>query len=370
MKRLIRDDQGGAALVLLLAFMVLAVPLSIAAAQNAGQLNRMSRVYDSRLTREYNLGAGVEVGIHEVQHDPNFDNGLAPTNPSKEIAVSVNEDAVTATVTKIFSTQDLLGQGLIINKEVVPTTAPVDTPTTFTYTITIKNEGTDKVTLKTIRDYLPPHFSYVGPTVGITTDDPTIASDGIASNCGDTAQTLDWTLPPFLDILEGETLTLSFIASGTLPDGVYVNQVLASYEPWWDTSLIDVYTPYTAPVTAGTGSLKCSHNLGVQVTKAVEPPEAQPGVETEFTYTITVENTTAVDLPVHEIEDLLPPGFIYVSDSSGGITTSNPVEELDPDLLRWRLVWGDASTELPLTTILAGESKTRYSRPELPSMPG
>ena len=135
-----------------------------------------------------------------------------------------------------------------------------------------------------------------------------------------------------------------------------------SYQPSWDTSPIDVYTPYTAPVTVGAGSPKCGHNLGVRVTKTVEPPEAQPGVETEFTYTITVENTTAVDRPLHEIEDLLPPGFVYLIDSSSGITTSNPSEELDPNLLRWRLVWGDAATEPTLTTIPAGQSKTQVFR--------
>ena len=316
---------------MLLAFMVLAVPLAGVAVQTAGQLARNSRIYDSRLTREYNLGAGVEVAIHKVQYDPNLDDGLTPSNPSKEIAVAVNEDAVTATITKIFGGQDLVGQGLILNKGVVPSTAPVNTPTTFTYTITLTNEGTNTVTLKMIRDYLPPQVSYVGPATGLTTNDPTISSNEITSNCGNTAYSLDWNLPPNLEIQAGEKLTLSFNASGTLPDGAYYNQVLVSYQPWWDTSLIDVYTPYIAPVIVGTGSPKCGHNLGIRVNKEVEPPEAQPGVETEFTYTITVENTTAIDLPVHEIEDLLPPGFIYVIDSSSGITTPNPSEELDPN---------------------------------------
>ncbi len=344
---------------MLLVILFLAVPLSLAALETAGQLARTSRVYDSRLTREYNLGAGVEVAIHEVQYDPNFDDGLTPADPSKEIAVVVNENAVTTTITKIFSSQDLVGQGLIVNKEVVPTTAPVNAPTTFTYAITIENKGTNTVILETIRDYLPPHFSYAGPTAGITTDNPTIASNEITSNCGNTAYTLDWSLPPNVDIQAGEKLTLSFNASGTLPDGAYFNQVQVSYRAWWDASLIDVYTPYAAPVIVGTANPKCGHNLGIRVDKNVEPPEALPGVETEFTYTITVENTTAVDLPVHQIEDLLPPGFIYVVGSSSDITASDPSEELDPNLLRWRLVWGDAATEPPLTTIPAGQSKTQ-----------
>ena len=110
----------------------------------------------------------------------------------------------------------------------VPSTAPANTLTTFTYDITIKNEGTNAVTLKNIRDYLPPQFSYVGPTTGITTNDPTIASNEITSNCGNTAYTLDWSLPPNLEVQAGEELTLSFNATGTLPDGAYYNQVLVS----------------------------------------------------------------------------------------------------------------------------------------------
>ena len=88
---------------MLLAFMVLAVPLAVAAVQTAGQLALASRTYDSRLARDYNLGAGVEVAIHKVQYDPTFDDGLTPAYPSKEIAVEVNEDVVATTITWISS---------------------------------------------------------------------------------------------------------------------------------------------------------------------------------------------------------------------------------------------------------------------------
>ncbi len=62
-------QKGGVAIIMLLGFIVLALPLAVAASQTAGQLSRNSGVYDRRLTGMYSASAGIEVAIHEVLSD-------------------------------------------------------------------------------------------------------------------------------------------------------------------------------------------------------------------------------------------------------------------------------------------------------------
>ena len=175
--RLLRGERGGAAIMMLMAFMVLAVPLSIAAVQTAGQLTRSSQVYDKRLTAQYNAGAGVEVAVYKVLSDPLFDDGLTPSSPSKVITADLPSDIVTITVTKIFSSASVAGQGLVVTKTVTPTTATAATLTTYTYTGKIKNEGSSAQQIMEITDFAPPGFTYVlGSTSGdITSNDPSIS---------------------------------------------------------------------------------------------------------------------------------------------------------------------------------------------------
>ncbi len=48
--RLLRGERGGIAIMMLLAFMVLAVPIAASASKTSSQLALNSRVYDTRLT--------------------------------------------------------------------------------------------------------------------------------------------------------------------------------------------------------------------------------------------------------------------------------------------------------------------------------
>ena len=166
MSRLMHGQRGGVAIFMLVAFVAMAVPISVAATSTAGQLARSSQVYDSRLTGMYNAGAGIEVALHELLNDSTFDDGLTPSDPDMNFTVDTNGDTVTVTVTKIFGSQTLQGQSVILTKAVTPTSAPANTLTTFTYTITVKNEGTDTVTLEQIKDHLPPGFEYVDNSTG------------------------------------------------------------------------------------------------------------------------------------------------------------------------------------------------------------
>ena len=169
-------ERGGVAIIMLLGFIGLAVPITIASIQTSGQLSRNSRVYDSRLTAMYNASAGVEVALHNILNDPNFGDGLDPSSPSTTMTVDNNGESINVTVTRIFTDSVVAGQGLVVSKAVMPTSTPVDTATTFTYTITIRNEGTGTSEIEEIKDFLPPGMIYAtNSTNGVTTDDPDVS---------------------------------------------------------------------------------------------------------------------------------------------------------------------------------------------------
>ena len=75
--RLAGRQRGGVALIMVVGFMGLAVPLAVASMETAGQLSRNSRVYDGRLSSMYSAGAGIEVALWEILNDPDFDDELS-----------------------------------------------------------------------------------------------------------------------------------------------------------------------------------------------------------------------------------------------------------------------------------------------------
>jgi len=364
-----RGERGGIAILMLLAFMVLAVPITLGTLRTAGQLARNSRVYDDRLIRFYSAGAGIEFALWQMLNDPTFDDGLTAENPTQDEIVTSNGETITVTVTKMFSGDDIQGQAIVATKSVDPATAQIGQPTTFTYTVTIRNAGTGTVQIKQLQDYLPPGFTYVsGSTNGLSTTEPSITTNAPAT-CGSVPSELRWNIQPEKETVNsGQEVTLTFQATATLADGTYYNQTSVRYDPWWASPDTYVYTPHTAGVTVGTGTPKCGYNLRVLVTKEVEPAVPPPGVETEFTYTITVENVSSGTLYVCKIEDLLPPTFTYVAGSSGeyasNITTAEPLVSWESGPERWNLRWADGfDTSLePMTSIPVDGTKTQTFR--------
>ena len=102
---------------------------------------------------------------------------------------------------------------LVTNTVVLPAETIVGgTPMTFHYSIEIENTGTADLQLKNIQDLLPPGFTYVDPTSGLTTESPTaMMFQG--------RQRLTWNFNPKLQIPSGETETLYFDAEGAFAGG-------------------------------------------------------------------------------------------------------------------------------------------------------
>jgi uncharacterized repeat protein (TIGR01451 family) len=369
--RLAGCERGGVALIMLIGFIGLAVPITIASVQTSAQLSRNSSVYDSRLAGMYSASAGIEVALWEILNDPGFDDDMSEQSPTKDITVENDGNTVLVTVTKIYTDATLQGQGVVVSKAVSPATASVNATTTFTYDITLQNEGTDTITVEKIYDYLPPGFTYASSTTsGPTTSDPDVTLAPEAT-CGGVPRKLTWNVPAQSETLApSEEMTLTFQATAALPDGTYYNQAASLYDPWWDASNVLVYTPYTAEVTVGTGTPKCGYGMKALVTHEVEPENPPIGIETEFTYTVTFENTSAGNIYVCQIEDLLPPTFTYVTSSSGDPLYSDNIDTSEPTLTwqstpeRWDLAWEDISQGkfVPLATTTPGETRTQKFR--------
>ncbi|MCZ6790167.1 MAG: hypothetical protein O7D33_09590, partial [Chloroflexi bacterium] len=422
--------------------------------------------------------------------------------------------------TKVFTDEDLRGQGLDIKKIVSPTSTSAFAPTTYTYTITITNIGTDTSDIERVRDLVTPGFDYVpGSTTGLTTADPAIASDTVAytlylnddagapypwaqtqgtdsaqgthtpakgvweqvpdywettsfsedslleanawkheqwwystkkdnlerwkvqrvrgavitdlftspegktkdkewelekliynpgalsflagdklrlrlevysneddpadrqfdyrwggavqydsrtnwpGDCGVEYDELTWDIFPVVPIDPGEELTLSFQVTAAKGPGTYYNQAWVTYRASWDSYSQDyeVRTPPTAPITVGAAAgPECG--AGLIVTKTVDIEDAEPGVETTFTFTISVENNLSGDFKPRHIRDRLPPGFTYVSGSAsdpsingGGLWLDEPALKWEEDYERWKVWWHIHAN----ATIPAGQTVTQ-----------
>lgn len=355
-------------MIMLVAFIALAVPLTVAALQTAAQLSRNSGVYDDRLTALYSAASGIEVALWEMLSDPGYGEDLTEASPTKTTQAQVNNETVDVTVTRIFGEQVLQGQGLVVTKSVDPNAVPANATTTFTYTLTIKNEGTGTARIKRLTDYLPPGLSYLtGSTSGLTTQEPTI-NNGQAT-CGSSPYELRWNVQPEdVTIASGQQLSFVFQATGTLADGTYYNQASARYDPWWVSPDVFVYTPFSAEITVGSGTPKCGHNLQLLVTQSVDPPASTPGVQTVFTYTVSIEDVSPDVRYVCKIENLLPPSFVYdpgsTGDYPGNIWPLEPIVTWESGSERWNLRWSDGADNSlePLSSLSAGETETQVFR--------
>ena len=358
---------GGVAILMALALMAFGVPVITAALRLASTLAIDSRVKSEILDRHY-CAVGVDEYVRYIALDgARWLAWLALDEADQKIAFC--DSPVPLTVTQGASPGDSpdysFQQIQSAFKEVTPNQATPNTLTTFTYTITVKNQGTGTIALEQVVDFLPPLFQYSNnTTLGITTNNPTISIDAGDQHCGNKPDQLTWVFSPGINIAAQEVQTLTFQATGTLPDGIYYNKVSMTYRPAWDTNTtVDTHTPYTSEITVGGGGTKCGFNLELLVRKKVTDVRILAPGETEITYTISVENVTTNALPVTKMIDLLPPGFIYQTGSSSGITSADPTSVPNPcsqppdiaALQRCTLAWETGDDAVPLFTIAAAQ---------------
>ena len=99
------------------------------------------------------------------------------------------------------------------------------------------------------------------------------------------------------------------------------------------------------------------------VTKSASPQVILPGVETDVEYTISIVNRDSETHHIDAITDYLPPEFYYSENTTTGLTTENPLQDLLTinGLDRWELQW--THDEFPGTgavSIASGETLNLY----------
>ena len=379
MRSLLTNEKGAVAILMVLVFMALGVPVITAALKLSSTLSTDSRVKTDILERQY-CALGVREYIRYLSLDPSRWLAWWVANPDGTENLTFCDSLVPLTVSPSLNppgdSPDYSFQQIqSAFKEVDPNQAEVDEVRTFEYTITLKNQGTGTIFLEKIIDYLPPRFEYFDDsTTGITISDPDISVDAGDQHCGDEPDQLTWVLSPSVKILPQGIKTLKFKATSlaarrSLQAGIYYNKVSMTYLPEGDDSTIDVHTPYTAEITVGGGGTKCGFNLELLVRKKVTDVRILAPGETEVTYSISVENVTLNDLPVTKMIDILPPGFIYQTSSSlgGDIAPFDPKSVPEPcsqppdiaGLQRCTLTWETGDDDVPLFTIAAGQVLTQ-----------
>lgn len=355
-KRLLRREDG-VALVMVLAFMALAVPVVTAALGLASSLS-----IDSRVKADIARDQFAQIGANEFALDILGDDGDGDGIPDVleddtdgdtipdacedddgdgfadgiDIGIDLNGETVDINIAcappGVQEPPD--GEGLVTTKTVLPTTAPEESSTAsvHTYDIVIENTSANAIVLTDILDGLPPGFSYKNGTTlinGSAFADPvetTLWYDE-ADTSGGGKILLEWDVLT-LDILmqQNDTVTLSFDAEATdLVEGFYCNSA------WTLPEGSQSRTHLTARIEVGSPS--DSTCVGEEVTISgdvdVEPnPNDDPNDPNDdllVTYTIVIQNDGPDDLDMWWLRDKLPPGFTYKwNTTTGDFTNKNP----------------------------------------------
>jgi uncharacterized repeat protein (TIGR01451 family) len=310
-------------MMLVLAFMALAVPIVTMSLNLSSTLNVDSKNKTRDLKSEYSVLAGSHYALHRLVHEPGFIASL-PAGVPTLYPLIFNERTSTVTVLKRSAVSDPPPGGglspLRATKTVVPTSTSPNTTTTFTYTITVQNQGIEPETLTKVLDGLPSGFAYVsGSTTGLTTQNPTITvrQSGLG---GTSYNQLTWDVSALgLVIQPSSQVTLTFQAQASVATGNYCNTA------WVEPGGLQTGSGYTAKIKVGSPSTPyCQGEIAI-INKTVTPTVAPSHTTTTFSYSITIQNVSTSTIGAFWIVDILPPGFTYLSGStSGDLTTANP----------------------------------------------
>jgi uncharacterized repeat protein (TIGR01451 family)/fimbrial isopeptide formation D2 family protein len=318
------QQQDGISYLMVMAFMVLAVPLATAALGLASTLSIDSRIKTGLAKEHYAILGAAEHALYRLLYESGYAISLEPGVPDT-YAITLNGQVVTVTIEKLGDVSEsgapTSGEtNLTVTKTVDPTTAQPDTLTTFTYTITVKNENAAPVELEKLFDGLPPGFTYFpGSSSGLTTLDPSITIRQGQGSAGD-QQLLTWDLTAQGIILApAQSVTQTFQAQASVATGTYCNQA------WANAGGSDSGSGPTAKVIVGNPSRTLCVGQAAQVTKTVDNQVVATNGQEVFTYTISATNLSTETLNMDSITDLLPPGFSFIPGSvTGNITTSDP----------------------------------------------
>jgi len=376
-RRILRREEG-VTIIMVLAFMALAVPVVTAALGLASTLSIDSRVKGDIAKDQFSAIGANELAIQRLTEDnlPGPDgngipdileednNGFEDGDGTPDIwedqdgdghpdgyqeTVIINDEVVNIDITPELPApfEPPNGEGLVVTKTLVSTTPdPVVAHSTQTahavYDIVVENQGTDPVELRRVFDGLPPGFQYKGPSTldGEPINDPQqgnslnltpqeillLFDEGQPSLGG--REMLTWELDDELNVVinPGQLVNLTFrVEFESLSDGRYCNYAWA--EPEGSQSRTGLTAEIAVGIPPASVCVGSEVNVTTTAVARLNPNELplDPNDDVEVTYTVLIENNGPTDLNLWWLRNKLPPGFTYLFNStSGSLTSANP----------------------------------------------
>ncbi len=333
-------QQNGQALLMALAFMVLAIPIVTSILSLASTLTLDSSLR-ARLTESQYSALGAKAVGNYLLH-------VSSTTGTTTQPVTINDDIVTTTIVRLLDPPGAVpitsrkGRKLTVTKAVTPTSVALSG--TVTYTITVQNRHKQEQSLTKILDELPTGFSYVPGSTALKDN------DGITISVADpsiSSQELEWATPSNTTLEVDASATLTFDATAASTAGVYCN------EAWAEKGGKKTRSGKTAKVTVGTTSETQCEGMAASVSKSVTPDVVHSNTSTTYTYTVTITNEGTDDLGIKRITDLIGIDDLSYDNNSVSSTPSG----MDP---------GDPSTktvgdELELKWLFPGSGESLTS---------
>ncbi|MFC1939667.1 hypothetical protein ACFLXO_03150 [Chloroflexota bacterium] len=291
----------------------------------------------------------------------------------------------TANVTVVMRAVEMAG-GVILatdhkilpTKTVEPATAASSSSVgPFTYTVALKQVSSNITDgLDVVYDIMSEEFKgkasnlYVAGSSYISTDNISWQQIGDPKTNYSSNSLLRWPATgdftaPFRDFYPGQTKYLKFDLSGPFnhDDIVVCN--------WVVVKTGDIFSLSTPQASLSVGNPpdpdECEDSGLFTVDKVSDPTVIPPDQPTEVTYTVTVTNMAGSTNRIIQIDDYLPPGFVYMTeyDPTGDITVMPPYSEYATlnGVERQHLWWqagGEEGDQLLANgvTIAAGASMT------------
>ena len=295
-------NQRGQALMLVLGFMFLAVPLITGVLALASTFAIDARVKTDILKSQYaSLGAQQYV-VHALLSD------------TSTLPIELNGKTVTTTIEQLDSPPGPLpfppsadsNRRLFTFIDVSPTSTPASDATTtreVTYTIRVENRDDKKTSPSGLTAEMSAGFGLVDGSSVVTS--PSGAVNGFTTSTS--GSTVSWgSLGTTLDV--GEQMTVEFRATVPTVDGFYCAEVSAT--PGGQSTR----SGKSGKLTVGSSTDFLCKGDSVSVTAVVSPTVVMATTsELTFTYTVTIVNEGDTVLNITSIDDIThdTPQFTY-----------------------------------------------------------
>ena len=371
----LNGQRGGVALLVALGFLLLSIPLITGSLGLSQTINIDARVKTDIMRQDYCAVAVVEYFEYVSQPDrwiiwlqenddperEGWSKGpgslCGETIEAEQLAPGEGGDGGGFIPTSGYEQRDIRTLKTVSD-------ANPDPGTSVEYEITVTNRSRNKTSLTSIRDTLPPGFSYdcgVPYTLTMPGMDPV---DILLDPCPLDSD-ITWSMDAGTDIEPFDQVTLTFSAKTSLDPGVYCNEAWVTPSgvktSSGKTALVEIGDPAANPLCPGEAVAVSQILDSADLTNT--DTSTNPFTYTfELDYTIEVENFGTEDLEISGIKDLLPGGepfpFKYFPpDTPGDITQDWTKEQLinlkPPETDRWEYTWDSEIIPLP-----SGTSKT------------